>query len=164
MSALRQRMARLLAGWAARLAPALPETPVRRVRLARLATFGEGRYRSPLEVLAETWSRPVETLADELRCSKRQAFELQQEAAKAALPYWHQRLTPDAQDVADGLVPLVIQVGAQASATVAADGMLGMQNQILSRRAAAVSDGEASDGAGEAVDPAAETGGEDANG
>src|SRR5579859_3606091 len=39
------------------------------------------KHRSPLEVLAETYSRPVQDLAAELGCSKLEAFQLQQRAA-----------------------------------------------------------------------------------
>ena len=50
-----------------------------------------GQYRSPLVVLAETYSRPVAELAAELGCDKLEAFKAQQAAAVALAPYLHQR-------------------------------------------------------------------------
>ena len=47
------------------------------------------QYRSPLIVLAETYSRPVAELAAELGCDKLEAFERQQAAAVALAPYLH---------------------------------------------------------------------------
>ena len=47
------------------------------------------QYRSPLVVLAETYSRSVEDLARELGCDKLEAFERQQAAAVALAPYLH---------------------------------------------------------------------------
>lgn len=47
------------------------------------------RYRSPLEVLAETYSRPVADLALELGCSRIEAFDRQQRAAIELAPYLH---------------------------------------------------------------------------
>lgn len=51
-----------------------------------------GRHGSPLEVLAQTWSRPVEVLADQLKCDLSDAFEIQQRAAIAALPFLHGKM------------------------------------------------------------------------
>lgn len=51
-----------------------------------------GRHGSPLEVLAQTWSRPVEVLADQLKCDLADAFEIQQRAAIAALPFLHGKM------------------------------------------------------------------------
>jgi hypothetical protein len=58
-----------------------------------------GQYRSPLVVLAETYSRPVAELAAELGCDKLEAFKAQQAAAAALAPYLHQR-QPMAVEVA----------------------------------------------------------------
>lgn len=67
------------------------------------------RYPSPLVVLAEIYSRPVEELAAELGCTRSQAFRHQIAAAKEAAPYLHQK-----QPVADragnkGVMTLVIE-------------------------------------------------------
>lgn len=74
-----------------------------------------GRYRSPLEVLAETWSRPVEALSAELGCTRLEAFRVQQAAAEAALPYLHSKAPTELAVSGQGLVPLVIQVGGDAA-------------------------------------------------
>ena len=50
------------------------------------------RYRSPLEMLAETFSRPVDQLADELRCKREDAFKLQLIAAKELAPFLHSKM------------------------------------------------------------------------
>jgi hypothetical protein len=49
------------------------------------------RFRSPLLVLAETYSRPVADLAAELGVTRAEAFALQLAAAKELAPYLHQR-------------------------------------------------------------------------
>ena len=53
------------------------------------------RYRSPLVVLAETYSRPVHDLAAELGCSKLEAMQLQQRAAVELAPYVHGKMPVD---------------------------------------------------------------------
>ena len=50
------------------------------------------RYRSPLEMLAEVFSRPVAELADELCCKREDAFKLQVIAAKELAPYLHSKM------------------------------------------------------------------------
>ena len=50
------------------------------------------RYRSPLEMLAEVFSRPVHELANELRCDRLEAFKLQLIAAKELAPYLHSKM------------------------------------------------------------------------
>lgn len=54
------------------------------------------RYHSPLTVLAEICSRPVDKLAGELQCSRLDAIKIQRDAAKELLPYLHARVSPDA--------------------------------------------------------------------
>lgn len=49
------------------------------------------RYRSPLQVLAEIWSRSTVDLAAQLHCSELEAFQEQRRAAEASLPYWEQK-------------------------------------------------------------------------
>lgn len=65
------------------------------------------RYRSPLEGLAVTWSRPALQLAAELDCTLKEAAELQTEAMRAALPYWEQRL-PIKLDIDAAVLPQLI--------------------------------------------------------
>jgi hypothetical protein len=50
------------------------------------------RYASPLEVLAQLATAPVDTLARELGCSRLAALQEKRHAAEALAPYLHQRL------------------------------------------------------------------------
>jgi hypothetical protein len=50
------------------------------------------KYRSPLEVLAETYSRPVAELARELGCTKVEAAMIQVQCANNLAPYVHSRM------------------------------------------------------------------------
>lgn len=87
---------------------ALPEDPAaRRAALAKGArgrgrppgaanrkttdwsSFILARHRSPLEFLAETFSRAAGDLADELGCTKLEAFQTQIRAATELAPYLH---------------------------------------------------------------------------
>ena len=56
------------------------------------------KHRSPLEVLAEAYSRPVKELATELGCDVLDAYKIQLLAAKELAPYIHQKM-PVAVDV-----------------------------------------------------------------
>ncbi len=60
-------------------------------RTAEWCDYILGQYRSPLVVMAETYSMPVEELAEKLGCDKLDAFKAQQAAAAALAPYIHQR-------------------------------------------------------------------------
>lgn len=71
------------------------------------------RYRSPLEGLAVTWSRPVLQLAAELNCTLQEAHGLQLEAMRAALPYWEQRL-PIKLDIDAAGLPTIITMDPMA--------------------------------------------------
>lgn len=69
------------------------------------------KYASPLEVLAKTYSRPVELLAAELNCSRLEAYKVQVAAARELSPYIHQK-QPTAIDVGEnGLISLSINTG-----------------------------------------------------
>lgn len=50
------------------------------------------RYRSPLVVLAETYSRPAAELAAELGCSRLEAGQMQLKAAAELAPYLHGKM------------------------------------------------------------------------
>jgi len=68
-----------------------------------------GRYRSPLIVLAEIYSRPVDALAMELGCTRYEAFQLQLRAAEQLAPYLHQKLPLAVEFEGKGLVALTVQ-------------------------------------------------------
>lgn len=67
------------------------------------------KHRSPLEVLAETYSRPVQDLAAELGCTKLEAFQLQQRAAAELAPYLHGKMPIEVEINANGVVQLVLE-------------------------------------------------------
>lgn len=71
------------------------------------------RYASPLQALAETYSRPVQDLAAELGCDKLDAFRIQQQAAQALAPYIHKK-QPVAVEGDSGLIQLNILSGGNA--------------------------------------------------
>lgn len=56
------------------------------------ARFLLSRHASPLQVMAETYSRPVQDLAAELGCSVAEAFKLQLLAARELAPYLHGKM------------------------------------------------------------------------
>lgn len=66
------------------------------------------QYSSPLVVLAETYSRPVNELAKELGCDRESAYRLQIAAAQALAPYLHQKQPLAVQIDAKGVVHLTI--------------------------------------------------------
>ena len=83
----------------------------RNKRTQEMADYLMSRYRSPLVILCETYSRPVALLAAELSCSLADAFDFQLKAAKEVALYVHQKM-PVAIDVdADGVISLQVVVG-----------------------------------------------------
>ena len=66
------------------------------------------KYRSPLIALAETYSRPVEELARALGCSRLEAFQLQQAAAKELAPYLHSKMPLAIQAEGAAMAPIVL--------------------------------------------------------
>lgn len=61
-------------------------------RTAEMVQYLTSRYAHPLEVLAQTISRPVDVLAKEIGCTKADAFAFQIQAAKELAPYVAQKL------------------------------------------------------------------------
>jgi hypothetical protein len=50
------------------------------------------RYASPMEVLAQIYSAPIDELARELHCTRLDAMNQKRHAAEAAIGYWHPKL------------------------------------------------------------------------
>lgn len=67
------------------------------------------RYPSPLQALAEAYSRPVRDLADELGCKPVEAFQVQVRAAAELAPYLH------------GKMPVEVNVNANLPVLMLAD-------------------------------------------
>ena len=68
------------------------------------------RYRSPLVVLAETYSRPLQDLAEELGCTRLEAFELQRKSAVDLAPYLHSKMPIAVQHDGTPVAPIVLGV------------------------------------------------------
>lgn len=98
---------------------------------AWLEWFG-ARYRMPLEMLGQMISRDKEVLAKELGCSKLDAFKLQCEAARALLPYCHQKQPVAVQIDGASLVQLIIEDPAGlAGEAQPGDGAFLIEGEIL---------------------------------
>lgn len=82
-------------------------------RTAEWVEYLLGRYRSPLVVLAETYSRPVVELARELNCKREDAMKMQISAATALAPFVHQKQPLMVNVDRSGVVTLVIVDGAR---------------------------------------------------
>ncbi len=74
------------------------------------------RYRSPLIVMAEAYSRPVEELARELRCTRLEAFQVQQRAAAELAPFLHSKMPIAIQGEGLPQVGITLAVSAEAAA------------------------------------------------
>ncbi|MFZ4687864.1 MAG: hypothetical protein ACOYLS_01370 [Polymorphobacter sp.] len=66
------------------------------------------KYAHPLEVLAQAYSRPVETLAAELGCTKLEAFTAQVKAAAELAPFIESKMPIGVAVDARGTISLVI--------------------------------------------------------
>lgn len=104
------------------------------------------QYRSPLMVLAETYSRPVEELAHLLGCDRLEAFKAQQAAAIALAPYLHQRqpMAVELQTTTRGLLVIGDLGSDGVSDAISIPFAEVQQNQPLSGSAAEKSDGSES--------------------
>jgi hypothetical protein len=87
-------------------------------RTGQLRDYLLSRYAHPLEVLAQAYSRPVETLAAELGCSKVEAFGLQVRAAAELAPFIESKMPVAVGIDARGTVQLVIHGGEAAGGAV----------------------------------------------
>jgi hypothetical protein len=73
------------------------------------------RYRSPLIAMAEAYSRPVEELAKELGCTRREAFEIQMRAAAELAPFVHSKMPIAVQGEGLPQVGITLAVSAEAA-------------------------------------------------
>jgi hypothetical protein len=80
--------------------------------------FLGNRYRSPLEVMAEIYSRSVGELVAEIGCTKLEALTLQLRAAAESAPYWHQKQPMAMQIDGKGIVQLVLEAPSQQPAPI----------------------------------------------
>jgi hypothetical protein len=116
-------------GEVARRGPGRPPGARNRSTLAMME-YLQSRYRSPLVGLAETYSRPVDDLVAELGCKKLEAVNLQIEAMKASLPYWHAKQPVAVQIDGKGLVTLIIENALPAEA-LGGDGTVLIEGHLL---------------------------------
>lgn len=72
--------------------------------------FMLARYRSPLVVLAEAWSRPTQQLAAELGCTPLEAFQEQMKAAREGAAYLHSKAPVAVQVDGAAVAPVVVAV------------------------------------------------------
>jgi hypothetical protein len=78
------------------------------------------RYRSPLVGLAEVAARPVAQLANELGCTRLEAFRVQMDALKELAPYLHQKMPTAVAVEGVAVAPLMIGVSQQFFAATGA--------------------------------------------
>jgi hypothetical protein len=129
-AALAEATAAEAAGEVARRGPGRPPG-ARNRRTDEWVDYLLGRYRSPLVVLAETYSRPVEVLAAELGCTREDAFKIQIEAASRLAPYLHQKQPLAVNVNAQGVVQLVIETAAMRGQISGADGEFTIEAEIV---------------------------------
>ena len=91
---------------ALRRGPGRPAGAVNK-RTAAMADYLLKRYPSPLQALAETYSRSVHDLAAELGCSRLEAFQLQVRAATELAPYRHGKM-PVSIDLNSNNIPMIM--------------------------------------------------------
>ncbi len=79
-----------------------------------------GQYRSPLIAMAETYSRPVDELAKDLGCTRREAFEIQMRAAAELAPFVHSKMPIAVQGEGLPQVGITLAVSAETAAAMGA--------------------------------------------
>jgi len=101
-------------------------------RTEAMLSYLEARYRSPAVALAEVYSRPVDTLAQELGCPRLEALRIQVSAMIASLPFWHSKLPIAVHIEGKGMVALSIQgMAALAAATSQKEGEITIEAEIV---------------------------------
>jgi hypothetical protein len=73
--------------------------------------------RSPLEFLADIYSRPLELLCAEIGCDRVKGLELMVRCAEAALPYLHQKQST-AEEIAQAALATLVMPAVAASSTI----------------------------------------------
>jgi len=91
------------------------------------------RYRSPLIVLAEMFSRPVGQLAKELDCTRAEALRYQIAAAKELAPYVHAKMPVAVQIDGKGVVQLVIETVGEVAKPITGedDGSVHLDAEVI---------------------------------
>jgi len=89
-----------------------------------------GKYTSPLEVLAQIATMPIDEIAKLADCKRLEAFQEKRQAATALLPYLHQR-QPLAVNLSEHKVVNLTIVASDASAPPPTHGVMTLQAQIL---------------------------------
>lgn len=97
-------------------------------RTVEWATYLLGKYASPLEVLAQIATAPVDALVGQLGCSPIEALGEKRLAAIALLPFLHSRM-PIAVDVTDRRVVQLTIVDAAVAAESGTD--LGLTARVV---------------------------------
>lgn len=77
--------------------------------------------RSPLEFLTDVYSRPVELLAAEIGCDRKEALQMQIRCAEATLPYLHQKQATSAEEAAAALLTVILPAAGAALASQRAE-------------------------------------------
>lgn len=84
----------------------------------QLRDYMLGRYRPPLQVLMEAYSRPVDELVRMLQCSPLEAFKLQLDAARDAAKYVHSAMPTAVQLEGPPVVGVQIAVSPEKAAAI----------------------------------------------
>lgn len=99
-------------------------------RTGQLRDFILAQYQHPAVALAQAYSRPVDTLAAELGCSKLEAFTVQVRAAGELLPYIESKMPVAVGIDQRGTIQLVIHGAEQRPATVDGGDLTGLSAML----------------------------------